>query len=163
LQRWKGWCAIDPFTLLAAGIGTAGSLAGGIYNAATAGDRKKKWKEEQRREALHQLRRQRAAELGYPVGGDGAYTMDKINRQADEQFKVDPMSFVPFVQNATKLAGGIYDAADGGGGQPQQRMAPDAVARAQQSMQEQQDALERAEAMRHFKGVYGNSYQGYGG
>lgn len=100
---------MDPFSLIAAGVGTVGSLAGGIYNAATAGARKKKWKEQQRQEALHQLRRQRAAELGAEVGGDGAHIAQGIDRQADEQFAIDPMSFVPFVQNATKLGSAVYD------------------------------------------------------
>jgi hypothetical protein len=132
------------------GIGTAGSLAGGIYSAATAKDRKRKFLAENQAEMLHNLRRQQAASLGFPVGADAAHSMQKLNRQADEQFAIDPMAFVPFVQNATKLAGGIYDAASSPGEQ-EQRLAPDPIARQQQATTSQQDALERAEAMKFFQ------------
>lgn len=146
---------MDPFSLVAAGVGTLGSLAGGIYNAATMPGRKKKWEQEQRERALHELRQRQISELGYPPSGGGEYAARQIKKQADEQFQVDPMSFVPFVSNASRLAGGIYDAASGGGGPQQQRMAPDAVARSQAAAQAQQDELERAQAMQHFQGAYG--------
>lgn len=142
------------------GIGTAGSLAGGIYQAATAKDRKKKFLEENRAEMLHQLRRQQAASLGMPVGADAAHSMQKLNRQADEQFAVDPMTFVPFVQNATRLAGGIYNAANApDSDEEEERLAPDPIARQQQASTAQQDALERAEAMRFFQQ---QGWKGYG-
>lgn len=149
---------MDPFSLIAMGVGTVGSLAGGIANAVTAKDRKKKFLEENRAEMLHQLRRQQAASLGFPTGFDAANKMQQLNRQADEQFKVDPMSFVPFVQNGAQLANGIYQAANSPG--PQEgRLAPDPIARAQQASTSQQDALERAEAMKFFQQ---QGWKGYG-
>jgi hypothetical protein len=142
---------MDPFTLIAAGIGTAGTLAGGIYNAATAGDRKRDYKKRERERALYELQRAHAGRHGLPTYALDAMARSKqINQTADEQFKVDPMSFVPFVQQGTQLAHGIYNAASSPGPQ-QSRLAPDPIARQQQAMQGSQDALERAEAMKFFQ------------
>jgi hypothetical protein len=142
---------LDPFSLIAAGAGTLGSLAGGIYNAATAPKRKRDWKKKQKRNALFDLERNYAAEMGMPTYDIDAMRQNQgIDEQADEQFKVDPMSFVPFVNNASQLASGIYQAANSGG-QQEGRLAPDPIARQQQAAQSQQDALERAQAMQFFK------------
>lgn len=102
---------MDPFSLIAAGVGTAASLGGGIYNAATMSDRKKKWKEEQKRKLLQEAMIRHASEMGMPTGALTARAnVNGINDAADEQFKIDPMSFVPFVQQGSHLASGIYDA-----------------------------------------------------
>ena len=125
---------MDPFSLIAMGVGAAGSLAGGIYNAATLDDRKEEWIKKQRQRAKDEylLGDKWYDQLNpgiIPKGHLRAVVGDRrMREQADEQFQFDPMSFVPFVQNATQLAGGIYDAA--GGGQPEQPLV-DPAERAQ--------------------------------
>lgn len=144
-------CVIDPFSLIALGLGTAGSLAGGIYNAATAGDRKKKFLKQQREQALYDLERSSASRFGLPTHElDAMARMKGVQQQADEQFKIDPMSFVPFVQNGAQLASGIYQAANQSSPQDG-RLAPDPIARRQAAATAQQDALERAEALKFFQ------------
>jgi hypothetical protein len=142
---------LDPFSLIAAGLGTVGSLAGGIVNAAQMPAKKRKWKKEQKRNALFDLERNYAAEMGMPTYDlDAMRTNQGIDAQADEQFKVDPMSFVPFVQQGSNLASQIYQGAN----EPSQqegRLAPDPIARQQAASQSQQDALERAQAMQFFQ------------
>ena len=110
----------DPFTLISLGLGAAGSLASGIYNAATADDRKKEWLAEQQRIAqLEAIEASRMPDTfsrrGIDFWGDGAFNAklkkQAVQKEAEERFKVDPMTFLPFVQQGTQLAGGIYDAA----------------------------------------------------
>jgi hypothetical protein len=143
-------------------LGTAGSLAGGIYNAATAGDRKREYLKKQREQLLYELERSRASRFGLPTYDlDAMAKMKGVQEQADEIGKVDPMSFVPFVQQGSQLASGIYQAAKSSS--PQEgRLAPDPIARSQAAAQSQQDALERAEAMKFFQQQgwkpYGGSY-----
>lgn len=104
---------MDPFSLIAAGVGTVGSLAGGIYNAATAPARKRKWKEQQKKEALYSLYRNRAAAAGAPTASlDAMHANHQIDEQADQQFQFDPMSLVPFVSNGANLANKIYQGAN---------------------------------------------------
>lgn len=150
---------MDPFSLIAAGVGTVGSLAGGIYNAATAPARKRKWKKQQKQDALFDLDRNYAAQMGMPTTElDAMRKNHAIDEQADEQFQVDPMSFVPFVSNGANLAGKLYQGAQESSG-GNERMAPDPIARQQQGAQDQQDALERAQAMQYFQR---NGWKPYG-
>lgn len=140
----------DPFTLAALGIGTAANLGGAIYNAATLDDRKKKWKREQeaalRRELtmdyMNMLPIPDAIRAPWMMGMKNKFGRDDINKAAEENFQLDPMSFVPFVQSGTQLAGGIYDAAQSSG--------PSAAVREDEGRLE--DALERAERYRYFNG-----------
>lgn len=150
---------MDPFSLIAAGVGTAGALAGGIYNAATAKSRQRDFEKKAREQALLNLRRQRAAELGMPTYSLDAMAQSKaIDAQGAQIGKVDPMSFVPFVQQGANLAGQIYSAANAPS-QQEGRLAPDPIARAQKAALDQQDALERAQAMQYFQQ---NGLEGYG-
>jgi hypothetical protein len=116
---------MDPFTIAALGLGTAGSLGGAIYNAATAKDRKRKFLEEQQRIAQktargHTVDFAKSLTAPAPRGADfwdSSYgpidakeRQNEVDKYAEENFDVNPMDFVPFVQNATQLAGGLYDA-----------------------------------------------------
>ena len=102
----------DPFTLISLGLGAAGSLAGGIYNAATADDRKKEWLREQQKVAqLQAIRNSRMTNFWNTNSLDAQHRKNDVEKEAEERFKVDPMTFLPFVQQGTQLAGGIYDAA----------------------------------------------------
>lgn len=142
---------MDPFSLIAAGVGTVGSLAGGIANAASAPGRKRKWKREQKKDALFNLDRNYAASMGMPTYEiDAMHNNHAIDRQANEQFRVDPMSFVPFVQNGANLASQVYQGVQDQNA-PEERLAPDPIARQQAAGQAQQSALERAQAMQYFK------------
>lgn len=113
----------DPFTLAALGIGTAASLGKGIYDAATLDDRKKKWKREQEKNLRRDLTVDYMNMLAIPdevrapwmMGMKNKFGRDEINRAAEENFQLDPFTFVPFVQQGTALAGGIYDAAQPSG------------------------------------------------
>jgi hypothetical protein len=152
----------DPFTLAALGIGTAASLAGGIYNAATLSDRKKKWKRDQQEQLRRELSMDYLNSLPMPqelrgpmmMGFKGKFGTDAINKAAEENFKLDPMTFVPFVQGATQLAGGIYDAAQPSAPQGQ-RLPTNDVLMKQKAAQQTQDALERAQALQYFDQKYG--------
>jgi hypothetical protein len=152
---------MDPFSLIAAGVGTVGSLIGGIKNAAEMPGKKRKWKEEQKRRAKFEMNRNFAADMGMPTyDADARENNRRIDDQADEQFQVDPMSFVPFVQNGSKLASGIYNAAS----EPDtlvSRMPVDDVERQNRAMLGNEDELERAKALQHFQSMYGPGYQGY--
>lgn len=149
---------MDPFSLIAAGVGTVGSLAGGIANAASAPGRKRKWKREQKKDALFNLDRQYGSDVASLTGGmrlptyeiDAMHNNHAIDRQANEQFRVDPMSFVPFVQNGANLANQVYQGVQDSSA-PEERLAPDPIARQQQASSTQQAALERAQAMQYFK------------
>lgn len=121
---------MDPFSIAALGLGTVGSAVGAISNAATMEDRKKEWLARQRelaqRTALRNSRNMFGTNFFDPRSIDASYRKQDALREADERFKVDPASFLPFVQNATQLAGGIYDAASG---PPQTKLPPpDALA-----------------------------------
>lgn len=110
---------MDPFTIASLGLGTLGSAVGAVYNASTAADRKKKFLEEQQRIAQQTaMRHGRMTDFfdsqNYPI--DAKLKQDQVNAYADEAFDVNPMDFVPFVSQGTKLAGAIYDAGQGGGG-----------------------------------------------
>jgi hypothetical protein len=102
----------DPFTLISLGLGAAGSLASGIYGAATADDRKKEWLAEQQRAAqLQAIRNSRMTNFWNTNSIDAQHRKNAVEKEAEERFQVDPMTFLPFVQQGTQLAGGIYDAA----------------------------------------------------
>src|SRR5262245_47971023 len=101
---------MDPYSLIALGIGTAGSLAGGIYDAATLDDRKEEWIKKQRKAAKEDyLLSDKWFDTGFiPKGHLRAVAADRrMREQAEEQFQFNPMSLVPFTQQATQLAGGI--------------------------------------------------------
>lgn len=151
---------MDPFSLVALGLGTAGSLAGGIYNAVTAKDRQREYEKKARKQAMLELMRSRAASLGMPtLALDAAARNQQIDEQGAQLGKIDPMSFVPFVQNGAQLASGIYSAANSGSEPQEGRLAPDPIARAQKAAQDQADAAERAEAMKFFRS---QGWQPYG-
>lgn len=102
------------------GIGTLGSLGGGIADMAGAADRKRRFLEDEKRKA--QVLQARNLRFGrfkglFPTNGmDALYKAQDVKRQADEDpsFNPNPMSLVPFVGNAAQLAGGIYDYAKSG-------------------------------------------------
>lgn len=113
---------MDPFSLLAFGLGTAGSLYGGIKNAIEGPERKREFLRERQRQAQMLAARNSRMSDFYgrePVDfwGDRATQAQLVRnadmRQAEQIGQPDPMTFLPFVQNATQLAGGIYDAASG--------------------------------------------------
>jgi hypothetical protein len=100
------------------GIGTAGSLGGGIYDAATAPARKRRFLEDEQKKAkILALRNQHFGRYKdiFPTNAlDAQYNKDAVMREAEENpaYNANPLSFLPFVQNATELAGGIYDYAN---------------------------------------------------
>lgn len=102
------------------GIGTLGSLGGGIADMAGAADRKRRFLEDEKRKAqVLQARNLRWGRFKgfFPTNGmDALYRAQDVRRQADEDpsFNPNPLSLVPFVGNATALAGGIYDYAKSG-------------------------------------------------
>lgn len=106
---------VDPFSLAAMGIGTLASLGGGIADAAAAPGRKQRFLEDEKRKAqILALRNSRWTDF-YPTNAlDAMHKKYDVQREADENpaFNASPMSFLPFVQNATQLAGGIYDYAN---------------------------------------------------
>lgn len=112
---------VDPFSLVASGLGVLGSGVGAIVSAAQMPAKKRKYIREARRDALHNMRRDYAASMGFPVGADGAYQADKIQRTADDQFQVDPLSFVPFLQAGSQLASDIYQAGQPDPDEPDQK------------------------------------------
>jgi hypothetical protein len=105
--------APNPLSLISMGIGTLGSLAGGISDAIEAPKRKRRFLEDAKRQAqITALRNSRWTDF-FPTNAlDAKHKQYDVQRQADENFNVDPMSLVPFVGNATALAGGIYDYAN---------------------------------------------------
>jgi hypothetical protein len=119
--------AVDPYSLAASGIGTLASLGGGIADAAQAPARKRKFLEEQRRQAqILALRNQkwggRYADF-FPTNAlDAKYRQIATDREANENpaFNANPASFLPFVSSATRLAGDIYDYAN----QPADELKP---------------------------------------
>lgn len=113
----------DPFTLAALGVGTLGSLAGGVMNAATGPARKRKFLEDEKRKAqILALRNARWGALPkgpidplnfFPTNAlDAKEKQDAVRSYADENFDLDPTSLLPFVQNATRFAGEAYDLAN---------------------------------------------------
>lgn len=154
----------DPFTLISLGLGTAGALAGGIYNAATLGDRREKWKREQEENLRRSLKMDYFNSLPIPEEIRGPWAMQMkakqgyadIKKGADENFQFDPMTFLPFVQQGTQLAGGIYDAASGGGQQSGGRAPVNAVLMAQKQAEDMRAQQERAEALQFFGNKYGS-------
>lgn len=136
--------------LLPAAIGASTSLIGGAINAATAPARKRKFIAQQKQAALYELLRNRAAELGAPTAGaDAVATNHQIQQQANQQFRFDPTTFLPFVQNTAALTGGIYDQVQGDKADALQAQR-DARADALLKQQEQEQAAR-------------NSYGGYYG
>lgn len=110
----------DPFSLVTMGIGAASSAARGIYDLLTLEDRKKEWLAQQQQGMQRQALRNSRADISRLYGApdiygtrsiDAAYQKKDIEKEAEERFKPDPMSFLPFVMQGTQLAGGIYDAA----------------------------------------------------
>lgn len=115
---------MDPFTIAALGLGAGGALYGAIKGASEMDEKKEEWLRRQQ-----ELAQRKAAAGGrmadfWSNGGsdpfdarsiDAAYLKRDNQRYADETFKTDPASFLPFVQNATQLAGGLYDAGKGSG------------------------------------------------
>lgn len=115
---------VDPFTIAALGIGAGGALYGAIKGSTEMDEKKEEWLRRQQ-----ELAQRTAAGSGrmadfWSNGGsdpfdarsiDAAYLKRDNQRYADETFKTDPASFLPFVQNATQLAGGLYDAGKGSG------------------------------------------------
>lgn len=100
------------------GVGTLGSLAGGVRNAFEAPERKRRFLEDEKRKA--QVLALRNSKWGrfkgfFPTNAyDAKYKADAVAREAEDNpaYNADPMSLIPFVGNATQLAGGIYDAAN---------------------------------------------------
>lgn len=116
---------MDPFSLIAMGLGTAGSLYGGIKSAIEAPKKKREFLREQARlakiQALRNSGRMMDVDPNNPFAGDydvldAREKQRQVQKYADEAFDVDPMAFVPFVGQATQLAGAIYD---GFKGEPQ--------------------------------------------
>lgn len=113
---------MDPFTLAALGIGTLGSLIGGIQEAAILPRLKRRYLENAARQArVTALRHGRWTEESTHQNWDDLYPgwvvdarLKKKQAQdyANANFKWNPMSLVPFVQSGTKLAAGIYDYAN---------------------------------------------------
>lgn len=109
---------INPLSLIAMGIGTAGSLAGGVMDAAAAPARKKQFLEDEALKA--KILASRNSRWGrykgiFPTNAyDAKYKKDAVAREAEDNpaYNANPMSFLPFVQNATQFAGGIYDYAN---------------------------------------------------
>jgi hypothetical protein len=150
-----------PIPLILAGVAAGAQLGGAIHNAATAKDRKRDWKREQNQQAIEDLLLQRSAMLrggrGPNIELAGALRDDQINRAADKNFKVDPMSFVPFVQSGAQFAGQLYDYANSA---PQGQRAPvNSVLEAQAAAQKAAEQAERAQAAQYFKQ---NGWKGYG-
>lgn len=112
--------APNPLSLIAMGIGTLGSLGSGISDMAGAADRKRRYLEDEKRKAqILALRHQGWGDWGdklFPKNAlDARWKRYEVRQNAEDNpaFNPNPMSLVPFVGNATALAGGIYDAAKG--------------------------------------------------
>lgn len=101
---------VDPFSIIALGLGAGGALYGGIKNAIEAPDKKKEFLREKQRAAQIQALRNRHMNGFWNTNHlDAMHNKRAALREADERFQVDPMTFLPFVQNGTALAGAIYD------------------------------------------------------
>lgn len=107
--------APNPLSLIAMGVGTLGSLVGGVTDAFGAAERKRRFLEDEKRKAqVTALRNQRFGRFKgfFPTNAyDAKYKQEAVEREADEnpRYNANPMSLLPFVGNATALAGGIYD------------------------------------------------------
>ena len=141
-----------PIPLILAGIAAGAQLAGAIGNAAGAGDRKRDWKKAQKAQIGQQAL---LAQSSRRRGGRGPnpelaayFQAQGIDKAADENFKVDPMSFLPFVQSGANFAGQAYNYANA---------APSA--QTQQLQQDMSDRQQDAEALRFFRQ---NGWEGYG-
>lgn len=105
----------NPLTLAAMGLGTLGSLAGGVVDSFGAAERKRKYLEDEQRKArILALRNSRWGNFMPTNALDARWKKYEVMRNAEDNpaFNANPLSFLPFVSNATKLAGGIYDYAN---------------------------------------------------
>lgn len=110
---------MDPFSLVGMGIGTLGSLAGGIQSAIEAPKKKRQFLADAQKDAqIEALRNSRWTQQSThptwdqwftPNAVDAKIKKDRTRRYADENFDFDPMSLLPFVQSGTQFAGGLYD------------------------------------------------------
>lgn len=136
--------------LILAGAALAAQLGAGIYNAAQQPKRKREWKREQKRGiAEDAMMRMSARAHGGEPGAElvAALRAKGIDRAAEQNFKLDPMSFVPFAQSAASFANQAYDYAQ----QPKTDLS---------GLQQEIDAKKQdAEALRYFRA---NGWQGYG-
>lgn len=113
---------MDPFTLGALGIGALGSLIGGIQSASELPRQKRQYLEDlARQQRLEAIRHGRWTQENTHQKWDDLYPdwiadmrlkKEQGQHYADAAFKWNPTSLLPFVQSATKLAGGIYDYAN---------------------------------------------------
>lgn len=106
----------NPFSLASAGLGTLGSLAGAAIQAAEGPARKRRFLADEKRKAqILALRNSRWTDF-FPTNAlDAREKKTAVERYADENPDFQafrPESLLPFVQNATELAGGIYDYAN---------------------------------------------------
>lgn len=104
------------------GIGTLGSLIGGIQSAAELPKQKRQYLEDlARQQRLEAIRHGRWTQENTHQKWDDLYPdwiadmrlkKEQGQHYADAAFKWNPTSLLPFVQAGTKLAGGIYDYAN---------------------------------------------------
>lgn len=144
--------------LILAGTALAAQLGGAIYNATQQPKRKREYEKSARRQVAADIDRAWLQQLGYPtMDFDSAVAARDIKEKADQNFRVDPMTFVPFVQSAAGFASQAYDAANSG--PPGQRAPTNDVLEAQAAQRAAAEAAERAKAMKWFDQ---HGWQGYG-
>jgi hypothetical protein len=111
---------LDPFTIAALGLGAGGALYGAISGASEKEKQKEEFLRRERELAQRTaLRGSRKTGFFDPRSIDANYRKQDVARAAEENFKTEPADFLPFVQSATQLAGGIYDAANAPAKKPQ--------------------------------------------